>query len=408
MEYHFHHCEPYRSRLDLGQAGILIDRQQAMIRRPTRIGESFVINGETGTDLYEFRSSLCLNLVQVSGTYAYSVLVLVDDTLNFISLPDKRTWQKYGIIPCGKAVGIAQFQVMIVLLVKHWEKQWEAALDAIDGTIRVKLDDIRDDERWNGLMFDNSFELSKLYFSVLQLLRIITEWIEESITDLRDLRERYALRKRFLIQILKLGLDDISSTEKNWDTVIATMELPANRLLDRINRKAEEVKSLRDGLFNATSLREATKSLQEASKGIALNRAIYVFTVVTVIYTPLGFVSALWALPILNNDSDNGAETPRAAFISTFILIPLLTYVIALFAVGYFSLESSKRSFNSENSQKVIGAGFELMWATWEEVTSYPSIVSRRIGKILEKVRGFPGRGTAGIPAADLPLSSRS
>lgn len=37
-------------------------------------------------------------------------------------------------------------------------------------------------------------------------------------------------------------------------------------------------------LFSATSLREATK-------GIALNRAIYVFTAVTVIYTPLGFVS---------------------------------------------------------------------------------------------------------------------
>lgn len=37
-------------------------------------------------------------------------------------------------------------------------------------------------------------------------------------------------------------------------------------------------------LFNATSLREARK-------GMALNRAIYVFTVVTVIYTPLGFLA---------------------------------------------------------------------------------------------------------------------
>lgn len=37
-------------------------------------------------------------------------------------------------------------------------------------------------------------------------------------------------------------------------------------------------------LFNATSLREATK-------GMALNKAIYVFTVVTVAYTPIGFLA---------------------------------------------------------------------------------------------------------------------
>ncbi len=37
-------------------------------------------------------------------------------------------------------------------------------------------------------------------------------------------------------------------------------------------------------LFSATSLREATK-------GIELNRAVYVFTVVTVIYTPISFLA---------------------------------------------------------------------------------------------------------------------
>lgn len=71
---------------------------------------------------------------------------------------------------------------------------------------------------------------------------------------------------------------------ENWNTAISSMERQAKGLLDRIGHKTEEVKSLRDGLFNATSLREA-------SKGIALNRAIYVFTVVTVIFTPLGFMA---------------------------------------------------------------------------------------------------------------------
>lgn len=42
-------------------------------------------------------------------------------------------------------------------------------------------------------------------------------------------------------------------------------------------------------LFNATSLREAVK-------GMALNRAIYVSTAVTIIYTPLGFIAVLFPL----------------------------------------------------------------------------------------------------------------
>ncbi|KAI1418322.1 hypothetical protein F5Y13DRAFT_176437 [Hypoxylon sp. FL1857] len=399
MECHFHHCEPYNYRTDLSKVGILAHRQQASIRQPTRSGEDFITGGGAMTDFYESRSSLCLTLVQISGTLAYTLLVLVDDTINFIPLPNKGTWQKTGITPCGKAVGISQFQAMIAVLVDRWEKRWQLALDAIDGTIRVKLDDIRDDERWNGLMFDNSFELSKLYFTVLQLLRIVTEWVEESVNDLNDLRERYGARKRFLIEILNMDPDDLASTEKNWDTVITIMDSRAKRLLDRINKKTEEVKSLRDGLFNATSLREA-------SKGIALNRAIYVFTVVTVIYTPLAFVSALWALPIFNNDPNNNGGPPLVAFVSTFVLIPLLTYAISLFAVGYFSLESSKRSFNSENSQRLIGAGFKLMRATREAVISFVSSVTNRMQETLERIRWVLLRDPVVIPESDLPLSS--
>ncbi|KAI1052778.1 hypothetical protein LB505_013643 [Fusarium chuoi] len=37
-------------------------------------------------------------------------------------------------------------------------------------------------------------------------------------------------------------------------------------------------------LFNATSLRESTKAM-------ALNQAIYVFTVVTVLFTPVSFLA---------------------------------------------------------------------------------------------------------------------
>lgn len=156
-------------------------------------------------------------------------------------------------------------------------------------------------------MFDTSFRLSKLYFTVLQLLRIMAEWIEGSLDDQKRLREQWW--NGWNRQPLALTVDEKAIIDKNWDTIISSMEPRTQYFLDRINRKTEEVKSLRDGvritillrclllttdvkLFNATSLREA-------SKGMALNRAIYVFTVVTVIYTPLGFMAVSTSLESL-------------------------------------------------------------------------------------------------------------
>lgn len=123
-------------------------------------------------------------------------------------------------------------------------------------------------------------------------------------------------------------------------------------------------------MFNATSLREA-------SKGIALNRAIYVFTVVTVLYTPIGFLAVrclnffspfrnpsfaflriqvwgdtnitqktFWAMPIFNNTGTNDQGGPPAlprGFIATFIAIPLLTYTICIAVAWTMGLNDGER-----------------------------------------------------------------
>lgn len=90
-------------------------------------------------------------------------------------------------------------------------------------------------------------------------------------------------------------------------------------------------------LFNATSLREATK-------GIELNRAVYVFTVVTVIYTPISFLATFFALPFLNNAGDDGktAASIPGGFKTSFIVIPLVTYVASLAFACYFHAKSRK------------------------------------------------------------------
>lgn len=118
-------------------------------------------------------------------------------------------------------------------------------------------------------------------------------------------------------------------------------------------------------LFNATSLREARK-------GMALNRSIYVFTVVTIMYTPLGFMAVgptahmptstcsgkyetkktprqtFWALPILNTASDGENSRPSGfgVFI-TFIIIPGLTYVACAWMAWYFTSRRTGETFTA-------------------------------------------------------------
>ncbi|AEO70944.1 uncharacterized protein THITE_2057010, partial [Thermothielavioides terrestris NRRL 8126] len=131
------------------------------------------------------------------------------------------------------------------------------------------------------LMFDDSFHLSRTYFAALQTLRRASNMVDDTIRNWSDLRRRW---NSLVCPSGMFSDDDLADAAHNWDTATAIIEARAQRVQATISRKSEEIKSLRDGLFNATSLREAGKS-------IALNRAIYVFTVVTVLYTPIGFLA---------------------------------------------------------------------------------------------------------------------
>ncbi|KAJ4317633.1 hypothetical protein N0V84_007232 [Fusarium piperis] len=126
-------------------------------------------------------------------------------------------------------------------------------------------------------MFDKSFTRSKDYFVALQLLRIMDEWINEARSSIEALRDSSAIKRSIFC---------VEEAEDNFDAAIKKMNQRATRLQNRVRKKSEQINSLRDGLFNATSLREATKAM-------ALNQAIYIFTVVTVLFTPLSFLAVL-------------------------------------------------------------------------------------------------------------------
>jgi len=188
----------------------------------------------------------------------YSVIALIDDSvpLNTFSPDDEQSqfnddmesiWRRFQIAPAPSAdsVAVCQFLAMAALSFRHWELQWRDALDAIRSTTQVDLENTLDDEKWKSLMFDNSSERSSLYFTVLELLRISSNWIEDTLRDWKGLEENWS---SYTNARETLSAEDVDICIANWKNVTITLEKRTDGLLHSIARQMEEVKSLRDGV----------------------------------------------------------------------------------------------------------------------------------------------------------------
>ncbi|KAI8677733.1 hypothetical protein NCS55_00490800 [Fusarium keratoplasticum] len=229
---------------------------------------------------------------------------------------NEAAWARHGLIPCGKGTPITHYLFEVARICERSIEAWQDALDSIDELVHVNLRDFEDKKRVEELMFDKSFTRSKDYFIALQLLRIMDEWVDEIMPSIESLRHSSAIQHPIFC---------VDEAEQNFTAAIKNMKERVDKFQNRIRRKSEEINSLRDGLFNATSLREATKAM-------ALNQAIYVFTVVTVLFTPVSFLATFWALPFLNNPAEEGSDkVPEpASFRSSFVTLPLLTYTLVI------------------------------------------------------------------------------
>ncbi|RSL59696.1 hypothetical protein CEP54_007134 [Fusarium duplospermum] len=197
------------------------------------------------------------------------------------------------------------------------------------------------------------------------------EWLDEllqSIDDLRDMPP--SIRTTFCFD----------EAEYNINVATKGMQERATRFQNRVRKKAEEIKSLRDGLFNATSLREATKAM-------ALNQAIYVFTIVTVLFTPVSFLATFWALPFLNNPKEEGSDmVPEpTAFRSSFIAMPLLTYALVI-GIAWYMRPDQRRYTLPEWLTGIWDTTREKVRSAWN---SFP----RKMKRTRRKAQGVPDAG---------------
>ncbi|KAI0483966.1 hypothetical protein GGR56DRAFT_1974 [Xylariaceae sp. FL0804] len=301
------------------------------------------------------------------STVKYSVLVWLNYQTGFddraeddmaFPVPSAKRTTDLGLRDCGAGgEGFLQFLVVLSRAIDHWRRCWDTMMDEIDKLIRVELRDTLDKKRWETLMFDDSFQLSEQYFTVLQLLRIFKNWIEETAEGMQNLEKEIRAQSKYwrLWRRKHAPLD-----EKEWplnrDILKDNLEKVsclfighAQALQHRIMRKEEEVESLRDGLLNTASLREAYKTK-------TLNWYIGVFTIVTVFFTPLGFMATFWAIPFMASSRNVGLPS---GFLPSFVAVPMLTYVISAAFIVYLWGRSSK----SEKTQKADASRPISVWS---------------------------------------------
>ncbi|KAK4034311.1 hypothetical protein C8A01DRAFT_18865 [Parachaetomium inaequale] len=244
-------------------------------------------------------------------------------------------WRDRGFTVGGGNAGYHMLQSVVHRILIFWEKEWSNCLRMLGCAANTTLQDILSDETSNDLMFDSSYARSRIYFKTLGILRIFGDAIRETGRDVQEMDPRRLLQGSLPQggSFLRAGWDvrfflkEDPAMDKalweNWRILSEFQRKAEERLLLQIAAKTEEIKSLRDGLFNATSLREASRST-------TINRYIIVFTIFTVLYLPLGFTTALFGTPLF--EAEEQAETVERFKVST-IIVCVITYGLAFLLV---------------------------------------------------------------------------
>ncbi|ETS85997.1 hypothetical protein PFICI_04022 [Pestalotiopsis fici W106-1] len=195
-----------------------------------------ILNKNTGNGI-DLREWCSVTYFDTRGT----VILWSDDFMPLIANDQE-------IKPCGwHGEGFTVLLRIVVEVYKEWNSIWGKTLEKIDGLVSVKPADTLDRKYWQTLMFDSGFEISETYFTILQMLRIFDDWIEETESDFTKLNDNIVSRAQSMV-IYEDADVDLTILTTNLNVVMGRLQSSAKSLRDRIKRKKEEVQSLRDGV----------------------------------------------------------------------------------------------------------------------------------------------------------------
>ncbi|KAI1111695.1 hypothetical protein F5Y14DRAFT_304098 [Nemania sp. NC0429] len=309
------------------------------------------------SNFIEKRYSTAITFVPAQTPSGFYALVSIcdheeDDNIQSIlvprpadSLPESFTapWKQYDIHPAGLFAGLSIFQLQICMLIDSWEQDWILTVQTIDRMVSLNLDVLEDNDRLRNLVLGNSADASVLYFKVLQILNNFSDMVGAASSSLETTSNEAGARLAFKDPVPAAGGTKII-LEHNWGVVRQRQRDASDRILAKLARTSNEVKSLQSGLFNVQSITEARKSR-------ILNKYLTVFTVVTILFLPPTFVATFFGMHIFDADMIN---TTQRIFWVVLAAVSGGTYLISGFGLfgSHFSTEERKE-WRKDSQRKV-------------------------------------------------------
>lgn len=196
--------------------------------------------------------------------------------------------------------------------------RWESVLDSLDEQTTLSSSITFNNEVRQGILFeDHNFTNSKKYFWALQSLRLFAEHIEGTIRSIPNI---------FISTALYL---DRAEDREEARRGIKEYEEKFETLRNRVERKRQEIQSLSDGLFSASSVAESRLASEQ-------NGNIRLLTLVTIAYLPLTLATSIYSMDALPSDAG------LVSYFVVTILMCVITYTLVFYLPSI--KEASSRS----------------------------------------------------------------
>ncbi|KAL4770021.1 hypothetical protein BDW60DRAFT_91310 [Aspergillus nidulans var. acristatus] len=192
---------------------------------------------------------------------------------------------------------------------------WEAIAEYLTRVVNTR-GAIFDPDLHDRLLFDDdAFSRSRLYFWAIDSLEIFIPTIAANIREW----ENFWNARKFVLGCYSTGShgEPPRMLNETYESVLQQIEEQVSRLAAlkaRLEFLREQIKTLRDGLFNASAVIESRAATE-------LGQNVKLLTYVSIVFLPLSFCAALWSI-------DYSYHT--VVFIVLTVLISTTTYLIVM------------------------------------------------------------------------------
>ncbi|KAG2421847.1 hypothetical protein HFD88_005823 [Aspergillus terreus] len=194
-------------------------------------------------------------------------------------------------------------------------QRWRTILEALENVVDNRTF-FQDPENWGDSLFDDdAFSTSKKYFWAINFLHEFLHLIDDNIIQW----EQY--RKAYVDAEIRVSRPEDDKYVKQSNKALETYEIQATKacselrsLRQAFSEKLEQVKVMRDGLFNASAVMETRASTR-------LGQNMKLLTFVSIFFLPLSFCMSIWSI----NETYS-----RPVLVIITVLVGLTTYSVTL------------------------------------------------------------------------------